>query len=71
MEVLNPYAFFKAIIFEQEICKNILSSIQRERLKFEPKQVQSVDITPEFPDIFLRSIPVLHTKRFRKFLMFF
>ena len=28
MEVLNPYAFFEKLIFEQEICKNILS-IQR------------------------------------------
>ena len=30
---LNPYAFFKELIFEQKICKNILSSIQR-RLQF-------------------------------------
>ena len=29
MEVLNPYAFFEKLIFEQEICKNILS-IQRQ-----------------------------------------
>ena len=32
MEVLDPYAFLKKLIFEQEICKNILS-IQR-RLQF-------------------------------------
>mgnify|MGYP007129498693 CR=1 FL=1 len=32
MEVLNPYAFWEKLIFEQEICKNILS-IQR-RLQF-------------------------------------